>query len=275
MWRTRLTLNKTVSVPLLPRGRAVKMARSPASARRQPRARTITAVPSGLVRVCQMQKGPPADRGRLSLEVGTLPRLSTLLSLLLLLLQFSPSSGARDCPRCAAVANELERQMHEEWSHLNLTSRDHKRHAAKDAAALRACTYAVDQMLRGICKAVKQYAIGDGGRYYQKINDMGGDMIVVTGSITISSADDPAKLHPYCTQLLAEHEERLSPLMADGTDDLITDLCIRIARECTEAEVAAIPEEGLPRHRTLLRQQQQRQPQQPQQQQQPQPQQQR
>ena len=42
-------------------------------------------------------------------------------------------ASAHPCAACAAVANELERQMHEEWAHLNLTVRDRKRLLASDA----------------------------------------------------------------------------------------------------------------------------------------------
>ena len=160
--------------------------------------------------------------------------------------------AAGDCARCAAVANELERQMHEEWSHLNLTKTDRKRNAARDAAQQHACNLAVSHMLDNICDAVKGYAVGDGGRYYQKINGAnadGDDVIVITGSVSMGPSDKAVKLQAYCKDLLDKHEPSLAPLMADGTNDLITDLCISIAHECTADEVATIPAEGLPRHR--------------------------
>ena len=60
-----------------------------------------------------------------------------------------------------------------------------------------------------------------------------------------SGGDDG--LSAYCSQLMANHEDRLAEIMADGTDDLITDLCITTARECTRESVERIPDEGLPR----------------------------
>ena len=64
-------------------------------------------------------------------------------------------ASAHPCAACAAVANELERQMHEEWAHLNLTVRDRKRLLASDAVRDEACGEAIQQILRGICDAVK------------------------------------------------------------------------------------------------------------------------
>ena len=52
-------------------------------------------------------------------------------------------ASAHPCAACAAVANELERQMHEEWAHLNLTVRDRKRLLASDAVREEACGEAI------------------------------------------------------------------------------------------------------------------------------------
>ena len=73
-------------------------------------------------------------------------------------------ASAHPCAACAAVANELERQMHEEWAHLNLTVRDRKRLLASDAVREEACGEAIQQILRGICDAVKEYGIGHHAR---------------------------------------------------------------------------------------------------------------
>ena len=47
--------------------------------------------------------------------------------------------------------------------------------------------------------------------------------------------------------LMQTHEDSLARLMADGSEDLVGELCIRVASECTAAAIARIPAQGLPR----------------------------
>ena len=153
------------------------------------------------------------------------------------------------CAACAAVANELERQMHEEWGHLQLTVRDRKRKLAKDAVKEEACGEAIQQILAGICGAVKDYAVGydsDGALYYQKVKHLDNENVVVTGSLTIGGKP-LSDLDAYCGRLMHSHEDQLAKIMADGTDDLLSDLCVATAAECTAAAAAALPEQGRPR----------------------------
>ena len=114
----------------------------------------------------------------------------------------SPVSGP-DCPACAAVANELERQMHEEWSHLDLISSDQKRIMARNAVEQKACDEAVQKILSGICEVVKGYASANAGgeHFYQKINHAEEREIVITGSVTIGASANEG-LESYCAQTL-------------------------------------------------------------------------
>lgn len=152
------------------------------------------------------------------------------------------------CASCAAVANELSRQMREEWGHLQLDVRDRKRTLAKEAVQEQACGEAVEQILQGICNAVKDYASAssrDGVAYYQKVHDPEEGVIVIRGSVTVRAGGEE-ELSRYCERMMHMHEDRLAAIMADGTDDLVTDLCIATTRECDAAAVARIPAEGLP-----------------------------
>ena len=70
--------------------------------------------------------------------------------------------------------------------------------------------------------------------------------------------DDRSKLAPAtCShvvatwQMIGAYEDVLARLIADGTDDLVGDLCIDTAAECTAVQIRAIPDEGLPPHRVL------------------------
>ena len=177
--------------------------------------------------------------------------LLTTLSLARAPTVLKPASG---CPACAAVANELERQMHEEWGHLQLTVRDRKRTLAADAVREQACGEAVQAILHGLCQAVKGYALGrgaNGQQYYQKLNLAEENVIIISGSVELKGSGEDG-LSLYCEQLLLQHEDTLATLMADGTDDLITDMCVTTTAECTLGAIARIPPEGLPRrlHRT-------------------------
>jgi hypothetical protein len=193
-----------------------------------------------------------------------------------------------NCAACAAVANELERQvsqpplneshedlqkkdhriswhacshflrvviaqMREEWSHLQLTVRDRKRKLAAEAVQAHACNEAIITILGGICDAVKEYAHGvsaGGQEYYQKVTNAGSKsdgVIVISGAVRIGgSRKERDGLSSYCRELMGSHEDQLARIMTAGTDDLITDLCIHTAGECTEAAVARMPPEGLP-----------------------------
>ena len=157
------------------------------------------------------------------------------------------------CAACSAVAGELERQMHEEWSHLQLTTRDRKRKVAQDAVNEKACGEAIGQILSGICESTKEYAVGTdeaGAVYYQKINQLSsGENVVVTGTLTVGGPKR-SDLSKHCETLMQKYEDRLTEIMADGSDDLITDLCVNTASECTEAEAMALPEQALPAHRS-------------------------
>ena len=161
----------------------------------------------------------------------------------------SPVPGMHHvCAACAAVANELERQMHAEWAQLNITPADVKRTLAADAVKRQACGEAVESLLKQICDSVREYAVGtstNGEVFYQKVRDV--NEIIVTGSLVISSHRHE-ELHEYCTRLMHAHEDRLAQLMADGTEDLIADLCIHTVGECTPELIARIPTEGLPQH---------------------------
>jgi len=164
-----------------------------------------------------------------------------------LALAAAPAIPLNGCSKCAAVANELERQMHEEWGHLQLTVRDRKRKLASDAVREQACGEAIQKILHGICDTVKGYAIGhdrDGTEYFQKVQHAEEGMVVIRGNMVLGGGDHGLSL--YCEHLIQQHEDTLAAIMANGTDDLITDLCIKTAAECTQAAVARIPSEGLP-----------------------------
>ena len=197
-------------------------------------------------------------------------------------MQPAPTSEYSTCATCAAVANELERQvnpirctnlhthpsnsraemsfsvlrplqMRDEWSHLQLTVRDRKRKLAAEAVQQEACNDAVKVMLDGICDAVREYAYGvgrTGQQYYQKLTNKGSPRdknIVITGHLNIGGNEATRRLHVHCLELMASHEDRLFKLMADGTDDLIKDLCIDGTADCTADEVARLPPQALPR----------------------------
>ena len=143
--------------------------------------------------------------------------------------------------------------MREEWSHLQLTVRDRKRKLAAEAVQAQACNEAIVTILGGICDAVREYAHGvsaNGQEYYQKVTNKGskGDsVLVISGKLHIGgSSKEREGLSAYCRELMGSHEDRLARIMADGTDDLTTDLCIEVAGECTPAAVARMPPEGLP-----------------------------
>ena len=51
--------------------------------------------------------------------------------------------------------------------------------------------------------------------------------------------------------MIGAYEDVLARLIADGTDDLVGDLCIDTAAECTAVQIRTIPDEGLPPHRVL------------------------
>ena len=147
--------------------------------------------------------------------------------------------------------------MHEEWGHLQLTVRDRKRHLAAEAVQQQACGEAIEQILSGICQAVRGYSLGhkDGQKYYQKIQDNFEDgVIIITGRVELGHSAGQDGLQGYCDNLMQEHADKLTAIMADGTDDLITDLCITTAAECTREDIGRIPDEGLPRrlHRGAL-----------------------
>ena len=158
-------------------------------------------------------------------------------------------AASHPCAACAAVANELERQMHEEWAHLQLTVRDRKRKLAADAVKEQACGEAIQKILRGICTAVKDYSPGRDDRgevYYAKTQSIEkGDLIVVSGSLIIGAPR--GDLSQHCEGLIRAHEDKLAAIMADGTDDLLTDLCITTATQCTAEAVARLPTSGMPR----------------------------
>lgn len=164
-----------------------------------------------------------------------------------------PIATQHPCAACAAVANELERQMREEWAHLQLTVRDRKRLLAQDAVKEQACGEAIQQILHGICDATRDYAVGKdarGGVYFQPVRNLErGESIVVTGTLHVGGPTQRAGLDGYCETLLRTHEDGLAALMADGTDDLITDLCINAAHECTPEAAEALPVQGRPRSR--------------------------
>jgi hypothetical protein len=161
-------------------------------------------------------------------------------------------TAAAPCAACAAVTNELERQMHEEWGHLQLTVRDRKRKLAQDAVREHACSEAISEILKGICKTVDDYAVAQGSNgevYYQKLNRAEENSIVIKSGVSLSIQGHRGNgLGLYCKQLMASHEDRLAEIMAFGTDDLIRDFCIDAARECTATDVQRIPSEGLPRY---------------------------
>ena len=147
--------------------------------------------------------------------------------------------------------------MREEWSHLQLTVRDRKRKLATEAVQAQACNEAIVGILGGICEAVKEYAYGvsaSGQEYYQKVTNKGSKhdgVLVISGSVRIGGRrEERDGLSAYCQELMGAHEDQLARIMAAGTDDLISDLCIHTAGECTESAVARMPPEGLPhRHR--------------------------
>ena len=91
-------------------------------------------------------------------------------------------------------------------------------------------------------------ALRERGSYYQKINHAEENVIVITGSVQLTAGGEDG-LEAYCEQFMQRHEDELAKIMADGTDDLITDLCIRTAGECTQEAVARIPTVGLPASR--------------------------
>ena len=138
--------------------------------------------------------------------------------------------------------------MHDEWGHLRLLGSDLKRRLAADAVKAKACGDAVQTILKGICASLHDYALGvkDGARYYQKVHHVEENVLVVSGHLSVGSKGDPA-LSAYCTHLMEQHEDTLARIMADGTDDLINDLCVSVAGECSLSDVSKIPIEGLPR----------------------------
>ena len=172
-----------------------------------------------------------------------------------------PANGAHvrpDCAGCAAISFELERRMHEEWSHLKMTVRDRKRTLAAHMLREQECDEAIATMLAEICESVQKYAVGtsaSGGRYYQRVamdrqeSGRPDRDIVVTGVIVIGPSG--TGLRPYCEALLAEHEVELAQLMADGTDDLQTDMCVTLTSECTAQAVSELPAEARPLQRRL------------------------
>ena len=175
---------------------------------------------------------------------------------------YNDEAAEHPCAACAAVANELERQMHEEWAHLQLTVRDRKRRLAADAVKEHACGEAIQQILTNICDAVKDYAPGRDGHgevYYQKAQGLStGESIKVTGTLTIGGPKR-SDLKAYCESLMQVHEPSLAAVMADGTDDLLNDLCVKTASQCNAESLAKLPTMGMPRRsatrgslRTLL-----------------------
>ena len=142
--------------------------------------------------------------------------------------------------------------MHDEWGHLQLLGSDLKRRLAADAVKAKACGNAVQTILKGICASLRDYALGvkDGAPYYQKVHHAEENVLVVSGHLSVGSSKGDPALSAYCTHLMEQHEDTLASIMADGTDDLITDLCVNVAGECGPSDVAKIPAEGLPRHRT-------------------------
>ena len=187
--------------------------------------------------------------------MATAPPIESLLLLAVPMATAPPVSTrvpARGCGACAAVANELERQMHVEWGHLHLTLRDRKRKLAAEMLREQACSEATQTMLRDICTVVHEYAVGHtaaGVRYWQKVNHAEEGTIVISGTVEVAGGDD--SLSMYCEHLVAKHEEALTHMIADGTDDLVGDLCIRTTHECTAEIIQSIPREGLPWERTL------------------------
>ena len=76
----------------------------------------------------------------------------------------------------------------------------------------------------------------------------------IAAAVTHVLPDDRSKLAPGrrpTWQMIGAYEDVLARLIADGTDDLVGDLCIDTAAECTAVQIRAIPDEGLPPHRVL------------------------
>ena len=135
---------------------------------------------------------------------------------------------------------------------MNMTVRDRRRVLAADAVANRACDEAVESMLNGICTAIDDYGVGHargGAVYYQRLLGERGVLRISGGTLIVSGGK--AGIAAYCREILAAHEDALAKVMAEGTDDLLHDLCVETAHECTPEGIAAIPDEGLPRHRVL------------------------